>query len=296
MDQTLEESLEDAIAAKVGGEVDVTAIYPGMVVYTMADGSSMAVDYQISGGTVSITSDPHDPAQGPGATPADAAPPPDAAATATPTAPAAASAAHAAPPAAPVLAQNRAGAGPEPTLFRLTGRATLAEAEGVIAAWKQSHDTVVQLSGRLAKLEADAQHKERERLVKLGRASGQLTPGNEAKILAKGDDFLRAYLETAPSVVPVNHEHTQAPSGSISMNSVALNVAKLFGHDPKKVTEFKQKRGNAPVARVPAKEDELWRPSLRNATRPSAAPGRCRRSTRLRSKPGSNAGRAALRF
>lgn len=72
------------------------------------------------------------------------------------------------------------------------------------------------LAAKVAELEADKRARDLDQLIAQGRASGQITPANEAKLREKGPEFIRAYLETAPRVVPgtVRQPAVQASGGS----------------------------------------------------------------------------------
>lgn len=76
------------------------------------------------------------------------------------------------------------------------------------------------IKAQLAELMAEKKARELDQLIAQGRASGQITPANEAKLREKGPEFIRAYLETAPRVVPgtVRQPAVQASASGIPVD------------------------------------------------------------------------------
>lgn len=83
-----------------------------------------------------------------------------------------------------------------------------AEALGVLLAWKASHELVMGtdeepgLQAQLAEARADVETRDRAELIKQGQAERKLTPASAKFWEDKPVEQLRAFLETAPTVIP----------------------------------------------------------------------------------------------
>jgi phage I-like protein len=116
----------------------------------------------------------------------------------------------------------------------VVGKATLAEAKGVIAALKQEAEKAVAdmaaLKVKQEKTEADAKVAKLTQLVEQGIADGKITP-------AEKDAFLKAdlsFVETIISVRPKIVNTTSTPQ-----NAPAVPPAQLDGLDPEMVATLK---------------------------------------------------------
>lgn len=101
-----------------------------------------------------------------------------------------------------------------------TSRASVTALLGKLAGLKARARETDAIKARLADLEAKELAREIDALIAQGRASGQITPANEAKLREKGPEFIRAYLETAPRVVPgtVRQPAVQASASGIPVD------------------------------------------------------------------------------
>lgn len=209
----LEEALAKALSDALGKACTVDAVYPGKVAYTDADGNKGEMAYSFDGDTIKLK-------------------------LATPE-----TAGAKQPPQAVTQSQNSQTVQTIQTvqsskLLALTGKATETEAVATIEAWKDSASQVAKLSARLAEIESRDEAREFEALFAKGKASGQITPGNEGKLKTKGIEFLRAYLETAPAVYNPT-QYTAAPK-EVELTPEEQAICKTKGRDPKAFAEHKK--------------------------------------------------------
>lgn len=94
------------------------------------------------------------------------------------------------------------------TILALTGAKTVAEASGVIAAWKESHAALDAVkAAEKARVEEEKRAKHAALLAK-GRESGQITGATEAFWATQPLEALEGYLTAAGSVLPTPREQT----------------------------------------------------------------------------------------
>lgn len=94
------------------------------------------------------------------------------------------------------------------TILALTGAKTVAEASGVIAAWKESHAALDAVkAAEKARVEEEKRAKHAALLAK-GRESGQITGATEAFWAKQPVEALEGYLTAAGSVLPTPREQT----------------------------------------------------------------------------------------
>jgi phage I-like protein len=122
-------------------------------------------------------------------------------------------------------------------ILALTGKASVAEALGVLRAQQQSHEQVVALNAKVAQLEADKRAQEFDALVKQGEADAKISPAMAkgewiAQLRGKVDgcEQLRAFLATAPKLAQSVAEAPKetAPSGDPELTADEIAVAKRF--------------------------------------------------------------------
>lgn len=128
-------------------------------------------------------------------------------------------------------------------LLAATGKSTMQEALGVIAAWKAGHEQNAVLAGKLEALETERKTEKLAGLIASGRASGKLTPAMATEWASKQTpEALEAFLAVAP--VAISNTETQEPVGNSDVTGVLLTYkgkkwdemapmekAKLHGED-----------------------------------------------------------------
>lgn len=128
-------------------------------------------------------------------------------------------------------------------LVTLTGKATPAEALGVIQAWKAANDQVQTLSTRVKDLEGQTREAEVLGLIEQGKKDGKVTPAMEPVLTSMGKEnvaTLKAFLEAAPKVAPEgNHTPPNTP-GPVTLSVEERAVLSLMGTDPAKYAEHKK--------------------------------------------------------
>jgi phage I-like protein len=159
----------------------------------------------------------------------------------------------------PRLAKADAAEAEEKELLALTEAKTPAEAKGVLAAWKQAHAQHAELSAKLkeakdklaaaeaAKLEAEVQG-----LVEQGMKDGKIPPASKEFWLSQGKtspSTLKAFLSTAPALVPLATEPGKKPSekeaSPIALTDEEKAMAKRHGLTEEALLETKKAKAAA---------------------------------------------------
>jgi phage I-like protein len=159
----------------------------------------------------------------------------------------------------PRLAKADAAEALENELLAMTGTKTLAEAKGVLAAHQQSHTQHAELSAKLkeaeeklaaeqaAKLEAEVLS-----LVEQGVKDGKIPPATREFWLSQGKaspGTLKAFLSTAPALVPLATEPGKKPSekeaSPLALTDEEKAMAKRQGLSEEAVLETKKAKAAA---------------------------------------------------
>lgn len=130
-------------------------------------------------------------------------------------------------------------------LLSLTGKSSVSEASGVIAAWKASADQVASLSAKLSEFETRSKASEVKGLVDAALKDGKATPAQAEMLTAMGTkdiEMLKGYLSVAVKVLPTP---ASAPGGApvetVLLSAEDKEVAALFGvSDLKTLAAVKQ--------------------------------------------------------
>jgi HK97 family phage prohead protease len=88
----------------------------------------------------------------------------------------------------------------EREMMTVTGKATVAEAMGVVQAWKSSADKVVELQATVEEMQTAAANRERASLIEKARKDGKLAPAMVEWAKACPIDTLKAFVDTAPAI------------------------------------------------------------------------------------------------
>jgi ATP-dependent protease ClpP protease subunit len=125
-------------------------------------------------------------------------------------------------------------------LLAATGKPTVLEAQGVIAAWKGGAEQVPTLQGELATLKAAGEKAERDSLVATAMKDGKLTPAQKAWAEAQPVATLKAFLETAPVILSaVKPPEERKPSDPAVLDDGDKKVASLLGVNPEEYAKNK---------------------------------------------------------
>lgn len=118
-------------------------------------------------------------------------------------------------------------------LLTATGKASLSEALGVVAAWKQGAEQAAVLSAKLAEIESKAKASELSSLIEGAVKEGKVAPAQKAALTAMGEkdlEMLRAFLSAAPKVMPsVVAEPDKGAPSTATLSAEDKQAAALFG-------------------------------------------------------------------
>lgn len=122
----------------------------------------------------------------------------------------------------------------EQAILTLTGAKTMAEASGMIVAWKESHAKVAQLEAdEKARIEAEKKNKHAA-LMKQGRESGKITGATEAFWSGQPVEALDGYLKVATPELPAPRgDAIKVPATAKAWNELsAMEQHRMLNDDP----------------------------------------------------------------
>lgn len=136
------------------------------------------------------------------------------------------------------------------SILVLTGAPTFDAAEGVITAWKSSHEEKLALSARVKQLEQsqlDLETKALEatkaEMIKVALSQGQLTPALEPWAQSQSIETLKGFL-SASTPLPMIKVHLEPTLESkLLLNDAEKQTAKLMGISEKDFLESKLSGG-----------------------------------------------------
>lgn len=137
---------------------------------------------------------------------------------------------------------------------KLTGKATDAEALGVIMAWRAGSERVEALSRELAELKTKTTEAEVTASIDQAIKDGKAAPAQREALLTMGKgnpDMLKAFIAAAPKVHQAEHREPEA-GAVVTLTAEERSVAQKMGQDPEKVLAAKKKaieEGRAPFVK-----------------------------------------------
>jgi phage I-like protein len=117
-------------------------------------------------------------------------------------------------------------------LLTATGKASVAEASGVIASWKAGSEKAEKLSAQLVELEAGNKRTLVASLIKDGTDAGKVAPA-QVELLTKMGlrdvEELKAFIAAAPKVLPTTAREPGAASTTVLVSDAEKAVAAQLG-------------------------------------------------------------------
>ncbi len=127
-------------------------------------------------------------------------------------------------------------------LLTATGKASVSEALGVVAAWKQGSEQASVLGAKLAEIEAKAKAAELTALIDGAVKDGKVAPAQKAWLSAMGEkdiETLRGFLSAAPKILPTAAAEPSTGTSTVVLTDADKQVAALFGVKPEDVAKAK---------------------------------------------------------
>jgi|GEM_PF-6635675 len=132
-------------------------------------------------------------------------------------------------------------------ICRMTGKATLAEARGVVSAWKQESEAHKELRAKVAKIEEDAKITAKKTLIEKGVSEGKIAPAEVEAFSGQDVSFIETILKVRAPIA--NMSSTEQPHGQKSVAGVPADVAEMakqMGWDTAKIAE-QMRSGQTPA-------------------------------------------------
>jgi phage I-like protein len=127
-------------------------------------------------------------------------------------------------------------------LLALTGKGSVAEASGTIAAWKSGSEQAAALSARVAELEGVQKSAEVLSLLEKASAEGKVAPAQKDLLIKMGNrdvEELKAFLSAAPKLMPTASKEPAAGSTVVVLSAEDTQVAAMLGVKPEDVAKRK---------------------------------------------------------
>jgi ATP-dependent protease ClpP protease subunit len=125
-------------------------------------------------------------------------------------------------------------------LVALTGKTSVDEAKGIVAAWKAGAEQIPALSAKVTDLEKKLAGDKLEQLIAKGKTDGKLAPAMEAWAKTQSIEALTAYLEVAPKVAPTARVDERPSAGATAVAGPVADIAAQCGVTPDALAKYRE--------------------------------------------------------
>jgi phage I-like protein len=147
----------------------------------------------------------------------------------------------------------------ESILLSVTGKASGAEAIGVVHAWKSGSEAAEKLAARVQELEGATKRAEVKAMLDAAVKGGKVAPAQVALLTQMGEanvEQLKAFLDAAPVLLPKGVQEPKGADDVASLTAEDRKVAALMNVDPDKLAKLvKAERRQVQVGEMEVQAD-----------------------------------------